>query len=85
MLAGSAHKSGVFSDSGAALVQHVGVGQRSFRMIETNGITLRVVVEGQGPLPEASVHFHRSGNSLGGSRTVMADIQELSATAFARA
>ena len=32
------------------MVQHVGVGQRSFRMIETNGITLRVVVEGQGPL-----------------------------------
>ena len=26
------------------------MGQRSFRMIETNGITLRVVVEGQGPL-----------------------------------
>ena len=24
--------------------------QRSFRMIETNGVTLRVVVEGQGPL-----------------------------------
>jgi pimeloyl-ACP methyl ester carboxylesterase len=41
---------GRFSDSGAALVQHVDMGQRSFRMIETNGITLRVVVEGQGPL-----------------------------------
>jgi pimeloyl-ACP methyl ester carboxylesterase len=41
---------GRFSDSGAALVQHVGMGQRNFRMIETNGITLRVVVEGQGPL-----------------------------------
>ncbi len=26
------------------------MGQRSFRMIEANGITLRVVVEGQGPL-----------------------------------
>lgn len=26
------------------------MGQRNFRMIETNGITLRVVVEGQGPL-----------------------------------
>jgi pimeloyl-ACP methyl ester carboxylesterase len=39
-----------FSDSGAALVQHVDMGQRSLRMIETNGITLRVVVEGQGPL-----------------------------------
>jgi pimeloyl-ACP methyl ester carboxylesterase len=26
------------------------MGQRSFRMIETNGITLRVMVEGQGPL-----------------------------------
>src|SRR5258705_12689848 len=24
--------------------------QRSFRMIETNGVTLRVMVEGQGPL-----------------------------------
>jgi hypothetical protein len=41
---------GRFSDSGAALVQHVDMGQRSFRMIETNGITLRVVVEGQGSL-----------------------------------
>jgi pimeloyl-ACP methyl ester carboxylesterase len=26
------------------------MGQHSFRMIETNGITLRVVVEGDGPL-----------------------------------
>jgi epoxide hydrolase A/B len=32
------------------LVQHVGMRQRNFRLIETNGITLRVVVEGDGPL-----------------------------------
>jgi pimeloyl-ACP methyl ester carboxylesterase len=41
---------GRFSDSGVALVQHVGMGQRSFRMIETNGITLRVVVDLRGTI-----------------------------------
>ena len=52
---------GGFSDSGAALVQHVDMGQRSFRMIETNGLTLRVVVEGQGRSCCCCMAFHNAG------------------------
>lgn len=38
-----------------------GMGQHSFRMIETNGITLTVVVEGDGPLLYCCTAFHSAG------------------------
>jgi len=37
------------------------MGQHSFRMIETNGITLTVVVEGDGPLLYCCTAFHSAG------------------------
>ena len=53
--------------------------------IEMPGQTSTMMPRSTTNTPEASVHFHRSGNSFAGAGIVMADTQELSATAFTRA